>query len=318
MANTADKIPYLLDPRKFRDPRVTADGEKRASVYLKKLETLWICTGTLCNLECENCYIESSPRNDSLSYISSDEVTNYLDEIEQEGFGTDTIGFTGGEPFMNPDLIPMLQNALDGGFEALVLTNAMKPMLKCRDDLLRLRERHGDRLTLRVSIDHYRRDLHEQERGKRSWKPMVEGLHWLTRNGFNVDVAGRLFSGESDAEMRQGYAAFFEEQGIDLDAHDPKRLVLFPEMDASLDVPEITVSCWEKTGQHPDNMMCATQRMVIKRKEDDRPVVVPCTLLPYQPEFELGHSLRDSFQEVPLNHPHCSKFCVLGGAKCAG
>ena len=70
-----------LDATKFRDPRVTAQGEARASVSLKRLDTLWINTGTLCNLTCVNCYIESSPTNDRLAYISTAEVRAYLDEI---------------------------------------------------------------------------------------------------------------------------------------------------------------------------------------------------------------------------------------------
>jgi hypothetical protein len=48
-----------LDPRKFRDPLITARGEPRAHVALKALETLWFNIGTLCNLTCQNCDIES-------------------------------------------------------------------------------------------------------------------------------------------------------------------------------------------------------------------------------------------------------------------
>ena len=47
--------------RKFRDPDITARGERRASVALGALDTLWFNTGTLCNVTCRNCYIESSP-----------------------------------------------------------------------------------------------------------------------------------------------------------------------------------------------------------------------------------------------------------------
>ena len=68
---------------KFRDPFVTAKGEVRATVPLRALETLWFNTGTLCNLTCANCYIESSPRNDRLAYLTADVVT-YLDQIERE------------------------------------------------------------------------------------------------------------------------------------------------------------------------------------------------------------------------------------------
>lgn len=307
-----------LDPSKFRDPGRTAAGEPRASVGLAGLQTLWINTGTLCNLTCANCYIESSPTNDRLAYISADEVRAYLDEIAELGLGTAEIGFTGGEPFMNPALIDILDLTLARGFRALVLTNAMRPMAKTADGLLRLRAAWGDALVLRVSIDHYTAALHESERGPRSWKPALDGLKWLTDNGFNVDVAGRTCWDEPEDELRAGYAALFAGLGIALDAWDPAALVLFPEMDERADVPEITTACWRILGVSPDAMMCATSRMVVKRKGAARPVVVPCTLLPYDPRFEMGETLAEATGEVPLNHPHCAKFCVLGGGSCSG
>ena len=195
-----------MDPRKFRDPFVTAAGERRAQVALKALETLWFNTGTLCNLTCGHCYIESSPKNDRLVYLTATEVAEYLDEIAASGLPTRLIGFTGGEPFMNPELPAMLQDALSRGFDALVLTNAIKPMAKCRAALLDLKERYGGRLTIRVSIDHYGRAVHEKERGRRSWKPTIEGLCWLSRNGFSLHVASRRLSGETEAEIRDGFA----------------------------------------------------------------------------------------------------------------
>ena len=65
---------------KFMNPDRTAKGEPRATVALKRLETLWINTGTLCNITCRNCYIESSPTNDRLAYISAAEVLPFLTE----------------------------------------------------------------------------------------------------------------------------------------------------------------------------------------------------------------------------------------------
>ena len=187
-----------LDPRKFRDPLITARGERRAHVALKALETLWFNTGTLCNLTCQNCYIESSPKNDRLAYLTIAEVTRYLDEIAELQLGTELIGFTGGEPFLNRDLPAMLEETLSRGFRAIVLTNAMKPMHKMKPALLALRERFGDRLTLRVSIDHYGRAVHELERGWRSWGPTIDGLVWLAENGFSINVASRYLWGLAD------------------------------------------------------------------------------------------------------------------------
>lgn len=302
---------------KFNDPAITAKGERRAGVTLRRLDTLWINTGTLCNLTCAGCYIESSPKNDRLVYISAAEVAGYLDEIARDGLGTQEIGFTGGEPFMNPDFLAMAGDALERGHRVLILTNAMRPMMKCADGLLDLQRRFGERLTLRVSIDHYAKTRHQLERGARSWDPMIRGVRWLAEHGFTVHVAGRTRWAEDEASLREGFRALFGELGLATDADDPMELVLFPEMDEKVEVPEITQACWGILHVDPASMMCAGSRMVVKRKGAARPAVVACTLLPYDPQFELGHTLAEAAGEVKLNHPHCAKFCVLGGGSCS-
>ncbi len=317
MTDAATAAFPTLDPRKFRDADVTADGEPRARVAFAALETLWVNTGTLCNLTCRNCYIESSPHNDSLVYLTAAEVAAYLDEIEAGNLGTGEIGFTGGEPFMNPDIVAMMADCLGRGFRTLVLTNAMRPMLKLKAPLLDLKDRHGDRLAIRVSVDHYSQALHEIERGPRSWQVTIEGVEWLAGNGFNVNVAGRTCWAEPEAAMRKGYARLFADRDIPIDSDDPHELVLFPEMDARADVPEITENCWGILGIEPQAIMCATSRMVVKHKGAERPAVVSCTLLPYDPQFELGHTLAEASKTVKLNHPHCATFCVLGGGSCS-
>jgi uncharacterized Fe-S cluster-containing radical SAM superfamily protein len=306
-----------LDPAKFRDPSLTANGEPRARVALRALDTLWFNTGTLCNLTCHNCYIESSPRNDRLAYLTRDDVRAYLDEIARDHLPTRLIGFTGGEPFMNRDIVLMLQDVLSRGLDALVLTNAMKPMRKLRPHLLALRDTYGNRLRIRVSLDHYDPAVHEAERGRRSWAPTLDGLVWLARNGIALDVAGRRFSGEPEAELRAGYARLFAELSIPIDAHDPVRLMLFPEMDPHRDVPEITTACWGILRKSPDDVMCASARMVVKRKDAPSPTVLACTLLAYDPRFEVGQTLAEAARPVSLNHQFCASFCVLGGAACS-
>ncbi|SVD43745.1 uncharacterized protein METZ01_LOCUS396599, partial [marine metagenome] len=223
MTQTQESV--VLDPRKFRDPDITADGDERASVALTHLDTLWFNTGTLCNLECVSCYIESSPRNDRLVYLTSAEVAVYLDEIESKGIGTREIGFPGGEPFMNPEFMIMLSDALDRDFEVLVLTNAMKPMMGYADNLLALRKSHTERLTIRVSVDHYTQQLHEEERGQRSWQPTLKGLQWLSSHGFRLAVAGRTrWDDETDEQRRLGYSRLFTEHSIFVDADNPATL----------------------------------------------------------------------------------------------
>ncbi|MBC6440711.1 MAG: radical SAM protein [Rhodospirillales bacterium] len=302
---------------KFSDPDWTAKGEPRAVIGLARLETLWINTGTLCNLTCAGCYIESSPLNDRLVYITADEVRAYLDEIARDGLGTRQIGFTGGEPFMNPDVMVMVEDALRRGYQVMILTNAMRPMMKCADGLLDLQARYGERMTLRVSVDHYTRVRHQLERGKRSWDPMVQGLRWLAEHDFKVHLAGRTRWEEDEASLRKGFRTFIAGMGLKVNADDPMELVLFPEMDEKAEVPEITTACWGILGVDPKGIMCASARMVVKRKGAETPAVVACTLLPYDPRFEMGTTLAEASGAVKLNHPHCAKFCVLGGGSCS-
>lgn len=302
---------------KFSNPDWTEKGEPRAKIDLKHLSTLWFNTGTLCNLACKNCYIESTPRNDRLVYISHAEVVAYLNEIRDQDLGTTEIGITGGEPFMNPDIIPIMESVLERGFELLVLTNAMRPMMKCADDLLRLNHEFGSKMTLRVSVDHFKPELHQDERGENSWKPMMLGLKWLSDNEFTIDIGGRTRWGEEEEKLRSGFARFFADNNIKINASDRKQLVLFPEMEPAEDVPEITTDCWGILNVDPSDMMCSSSRMVVKHKGDDRPTVQSCTLLAYDRQFDLGPTLVEASKPVSLNHVFCAKFCVLGGGACS-
>ncbi len=305
---------------KFRDPAFTATGARRASVPFTSLETLWINTGTLCNIACVNCYIESSPTNDRLAYMTASEVVSFLDEITALNLSTTQIGFTGGEPFMNPQFCDMLSDALARGFNVLILTNAMQPLMRAHTmkAMLTLKNLYSAQITVRVSLDHYTKALHEKERGADTWGVALKGLAWLTSNGFELVIAGRTCWGESEEAARAGYARFFEQNEFKIDAFDPASLILFPEMDERADIAEITEACWNLLNKSPGDMMCATSRMVVKRKNANSPTVLPCTLLPYEGQFDMGATLKSAQKTVALNHPHCAKFCVLGGGSCNG
>ncbi len=305
---------------KFRDPERTAEGAPRAKVALKRLETLWVNTGSLCNLACPSCYIESSPTNDRLSYFGPEDLAPYLDEIDAAGAGPIEIGFTGGEPFLNPHMSVLAEAALARGHRVLILTNAMRPMQRpgVTAALTALKAQYGARLALRVSLDSHEPGPHDAERGAGSFEAALEGLGWLARHGFAVSVAGRSAFSGGEAEARTGFAALFAAAGLPLDASDPNDLVVFPEMDLAAETPEISVDCWSILEKDPGSVMCAHARMVQKRKGAEAPVVVPCTLLPYDETFELGRTLAEAAGPVALNHPFCAQFCVLGGASCSG
>ncbi len=303
-----------LSDNKFKDQKVTADGSNRAFIEARNIKTLWFNTGTLCNIECKNCYIESSPKNDSLAYLTFEEVKSFIDEAIDKNLGTNEIGFTGGEPFMNKDIMKMIDYSLRKRLKVLVLSNAMKPMLNRTKELIKL---NHSNLTIRVSIDHYEKEKHEEIRGKNTYDVMLQGLKWLNENNFNYTLATRLLWNEKEEDLRKNFGTFIKNNNLRLDTNSPKELVTFAEMDEKIDTPEITTSCWDILNKDPNDIMCSWSRMVVRKKNSKNPSVIACTLLPYADEFDLGETLTNSLQKIYLNHKHCSKFCVLGGSSCS-
>jgi len=277
------------------------------SVVLDRLEIIWVNTGTLCNLSCTKCFMGSTPTNDTLSYFSLEDFAAFLAAAPRD---LGEIGFTGGEPFMNPDIMPMLELALGAGLSVLVLTNAMRPLHRHREALTALIKAHPGRVKLRVSLDHYQAARHDELRGDGSFAPSIAGLKLLAGAGALISVASRTPWGETEAMMRAGFARLFAAEGIPLVADDPEALILFPEMDEAS--PWLAVTS-EALASVPENkpLMCRTSRMLVRRKGSKAIDFTPCTLLP-------DISLTRVDEAIRLDHPHCGQFCVYGGASCAG
>ena len=304
---------------KFKNRYKTAKGEARAYVSFEGLKTLWFNTGTLCNLSCDNCYIESSPQNDRLTYLTVEDIKPFLQEIQQDKKSKARdiqIGLTGGEPFLNPSIIQILTACLQGGHEVLVLTNAFKVIKRWQKPLLELKNQFTHQLHLRVSLDHFTLEGHERERGEGTFRQTLEEIRNLYHLGFHLSLAGRSQKGESYDDALRGYRDLFKRMEIPLEL-GRDHLVIFPEMILGEDVPEITPQCWETLKKSPSEMMCAHQRMVVKKKGQTQPQVQACTLLAYSEEFNMAPTLKEAQGRVYLNHEFCSKFCVLGGANCS-
>ena len=214
---------------------------------------------------------------------------------------------------MNPDIIGMLDDVLSRGFDALVLTNAMKPMRKLRPQLLALREAlrrpaAHPRLARPLRAGGARGGARAAKLGADDRRPGLAGAQRVRHRRGRPALLRR-----AGAELRAGFATAVRRARCAGRCGTIRcRLVLFPEMDAQRDVPEITTACWGILHKSPDDVMCASARMVVKRKGAATPAVLACTLLAYDPQFELGRTLAEAARPVSLNHPYCASFCVLG------
>ena len=98
---------------------------------------------------------------------------------------TDEIAFTGGEPFMNPDMMQMLEVTLATRLPGSCVDQCDEADAASRGvSSENSKYWFDDKLVIRVSVDHYTQQLHERERGPGSWQPMLDGLIWLSRNKF--------------------------------------------------------------------------------------------------------------------------------------
>ena len=303
----------MVNIKTFSNKYYTKEGKDRAFVNFTSLQTLWFNTGTLCNISCKNCYIESSPLNDNLLPLTHKEVCKYLNEIKNNNISCKSIGITGGEPFINKDIIKIISTCLSKNLEVLILTNAMQPLQNKKELLINFK--NNKNIKFRISLDHYTKEKHEKIRGKNSWNIAISGIEWLNHNKFNISIASRILY-DNEITLRKGFNQLFNTHKLNINAYDNQELVLFPEMDNNLNTPEITSSCWKILKTKPENLMCSNSRMIIKRKKDNETRVIACTLLPNAKEFDYGTTLLNANIKTYLNHPHCSKFCVLGKATC--
>jgi hypothetical protein len=142
-------------------------------------------------------------------------------------------------------------------------------------------------------------------------------LKWLVENQFKISIAGRVLKEETMETSLKGFQKLLNENNIPLLLNDTN-LILFPEMKKDhRETPEITTDCWTILNKRPENLMCASERMIVKLKGEKKAKIQACTLIPYEKDFQLGNTLKESFKTINLNHPYCSSFCVLGGSSCS-
>ncbi len=143
---------------------------------------LWVYTNFHCNLRCSYCSVASSPTARRRS-MPLPRFQALIDEAVAEGFTE--VYVTGGEPFMEPGIVDMLEYASDR-LLTVALTNAMLLRGRQRAELARLVGR--DRLILQTSVDGATAELHDRQRGQGSWARTMEGIGLAVSLGLRVRV----------------------------------------------------------------------------------------------------------------------------------
>jgi molybdenum cofactor biosynthesis enzyme MoaA len=280
-------------------------------VPLAHLDDLWFqVAGTLCNLECRHCFISCSPHNHSFGSLDLETVRRALEESVP--LGVKEYYFTGGEPFLNPDMVPILELTLRYG-PATVLTNGTVFRDEWLGRLRRAEEESPYSLEVRVSIDGYTAEDNDAVRGAGTFERALRGVRQLVEHGFlPIITVARTRDDQDEAELVRGFAEVLRARG-----YDRPRLKVLPTLRLGAEVQrqrgyrtEERVTPEMMDGFDQGRLLCNHSRVVT-----DRGVFV-CPILIEAPDARLGTTLAESLGPYPLRHHACST-CYQYGTLCA-
>jgi AdoMet-dependent heme synthase len=279
-------------------------------VALRSLDTLWFQVGgTVCNLACTHCFISCSPTNHTHEMMRLAQVQVYLREAVE--LGVKEFYFTGGEPFLNPDMEAILAATLAIG-PASVLTNGLLLDAARCARLAALAAAASYSLDLRVSLDGYDAATNDAVRGPGTFERVLAGLRNLAAVGLNPVVTVTEVCAEAAADV--GKHRFFALLGgLGLTRPRLKVLPVFKigaeaergggyESWQRLRAEDAAAAAW-------DHLQCSSCRMAT-----DQGVWV-CPILVNEPEARMGETLADALGPYPLRHAACWT-CHAYGVSC--
>jgi MoaA/NifB/PqqE/SkfB family radical SAM enzyme len=279
-------------------------GEVAAAVYpfvpSVSLDTLWFqVAGTLCNLKCTHCFISCSPTNHSHGILTLEQVRERLAEAAK--LGVQEYYFTGGEPFLNPEMLPILEAALAQG-PASVLTNGL-PLTpeRCRR-LKELSDASEYSLEIRISIDGYAAETNDPIRGAGTFRKILDGIQNLSDAGLNPVITVTEACGEAASE--EGRARFLDWMR-EIGLAKPRLKILSLFRIGAEEQRLRAYQSWETlrgrslTAEESEKLQCSSCRMVTSKG------VYVCPILIEEPLARMGETLAETLRPFELAHASC-------------
>ena len=282
------------------------------NLALSHLDELWFqVAGTRCNLTCHHCFISCSPHNNRFGFLSREKIQTHLHESIE--LGVKGYYFTGGEPFLHPEMTDILIDTLEFG-PATVLTNATV----FKDEwLTRLRQAQDQRrysLEFRVSIDGFNSQTNDPIRGEGTFNRAMRGVARLVSHDFlPIITATRTWPDNQDQTMLNTFSDVLKKHG-----YDNPRIKLLPTLKIGAEENRTGgYSVHQRvTSEMLDDfdtsqLVCEHSRIVT-----DRGVHV-CPILIESPDSILGNNLKTASNAVfSLSHGACYT-CYQYGSICS-
>ncbi|MGH9358686.1 MAG: radical SAM protein [Terriglobia bacterium] len=272
---------------------------KHPVIELKHLDHLWFqVTGTLCNISCTHCFNNSGPNVRTFGFLSLGHVRQELNVVARQG--VKEVFFTGGEPFLHPELVEMLSLSLACA-PTTVLTNGTLINDRMADRLATLERESKYSFEVRISLDGYTEAMNDAIRGPGVFRKVLDATERLSRRGILPLVTiVRTWSEEAELSTLAGFARVLKHAG-----YARPRIKVLPslplgrELERSPIQDEALLTEELLQGFDLDLLMCSNSRVVT-----DRGVWV-CPLLVEKPDARLGAILSDAATDYALRHHAC-------------
>jgi molybdenum cofactor biosynthesis enzyme MoaA len=277
---------------------------------LTHLDDLWIqVAGTLCNLACTHCFVSSGPGNLRHPLMSRAEVAERVQEARD--LGVRAFYLTGGEPFMHPDLLPIVEGTIAHG-PCTVLTNGTLFTAARLEALAGIGNASRYSLEIRVSLDGPTADSHDAFRGAGSFARALEGLARASEAGLLPIVTVTANTDEAPLAFRDRVIGMLRAAGL-----TRPRLKVLPMFQlgretqrtrgygAAESLAELAAHAFD-----PTVLQCGSCRAVSANG------VYVCPLLVEEPGGRLGETLAGALAPFELSHGACYT-CYVTGMTCA-
>lgn len=274
---------------------------------------LWFFTGTRCNLECTHCYVNSSPENNDHPYLKYDTFKQQLDIALENNFSKIDIYFTGGEPFINPDILQMIDESLNHG-NTTILTNGTRFSESTLETLRNIVKDRKYSLTFRISLDGPNKEEHDMFRGEGSFDKTMQGLKNVS--GMKIDTiitAMRSWEKFESENKESEFISLFTESGI---PQEKQKLKILPPLrigresvrSRSYNTTELfTEECF--TEYDYKQLQCSKCRMVTEKG------VWVCPILVNEEGAKMSNDINGSFKPFGMKYAACWT-CRMDGMSC--
>ena len=282
------------------------------TVPLLALDQLWFqVAGTVCNLTCRHCFISCSPHNHSFWFLSRAQVAECLETAAE--LGVKEYYFTGGEPFMNREILGILEDTLRIG-PATVLTNGTLLPDRTVGALARIAADSPYSLELRGSIDGTTAGMNDPLRGEGSFERAMEGVSRLIAAGFLPIITTMQTWDDGDTpEVLAAFSARLAGVG-----YTQPRVKILPPLKIGAEArrsggyaPAERVTAEMMEGFDPDLLLCSRARLVTAHG------VWVCPILLDAPGGKLGDSLTEAVEAPATLGEQACYTCYVSGAICA-